>query len=131
MIKLRPHHLFCVQGFNGYGYDDAFKRNMREIHDRVVEGNESFVVVERGDDICAKCPHLKDNTCANDRTTDGEVMEHDAKLMRILDFEFGREMTLKDLMDYLEKNGGRFMKIRRICNACSWREYCSFLEKTF
>lgn len=129
MIKLRPHHLFCVQGFNGYGYDEEFKKNMHDIHERIVEKNESFVIVERGDDICAKCPHLKGNSCTNTMTTDSEVMEHDAKLMRILDFEYGREMTMKDLMDYFERNGDRLMKIRRICNACPWKEYCSFLEK--
>ena len=31
-IKLRGHHLLCLQGFQGYAYDDSFVKNMTYIN---------------------------------------------------------------------------------------------------
>ena len=31
MIKLRPHHLLCTQGYSGKGYSREFVENMTEI----------------------------------------------------------------------------------------------------
>jgi hypothetical protein len=31
VIKLRVHHLLCLQGYQGYGYDECFKKNLENI----------------------------------------------------------------------------------------------------
>ncbi|WP_263641218.1 hypothetical protein [Methanobrevibacter arboriphilus] len=31
VIYLRGHHLLCLQGYQGYGYDDNFKKNIETI----------------------------------------------------------------------------------------------------
>jgi len=31
LIYLRAHHLLCLQGYQGYGYDEKFKKNMNKV----------------------------------------------------------------------------------------------------
>ena len=35
MIKLRYHHLLCINYFKGYGYDEDFINNMKKIKAKI------------------------------------------------------------------------------------------------
>ncbi|MFR5445010.1 MAG: DUF1284 domain-containing protein, partial [Butyricicoccus sp.] len=58
MIRLRPHHLLCTQGYSGKGYSTEFVQNMSAIvHSlRNVPGTRIRLVFG-SDSLCAHCPH--------------------------------------------------------------------------
>lgn len=43
MIKLRPHHLLCTQGYSGNGYSDNFVKNMDYITEMLRNSNPEIV----------------------------------------------------------------------------------------
>lgn len=86
-IYLRAHHLLCLQGYQGYGYDEKFKKNMDKvfyqlnIHNNNIknnyndDGNEDkdnenikniIILTDSPDDLCSYCPNLIDNKCAGE-----------------------------------------------------------------
>ena len=65
MIRLRPHHLLCTQGYSGKGYSTEFVQNMSAIvHSlRNVPGTRIRLVFGP-DSLCAHCSHhTADNLC--------------------------------------------------------------------
>ncbi len=58
--SIRPHHLLCLQFFEGKGYSDDFVRQMAEIHRTLNKENPQINIVEGVDDICKKCPNRSD-----------------------------------------------------------------------
>lgn len=84
IIKLRGHHLLCLQGYQGYGYDCKFGKNMTKIHKKlnIVTTNDNddndnsntnnknninnikIIVNDIADDLCKFCPNLKEELCA-------------------------------------------------------------------
>ena len=65
VIYLRGHHLLCLQGYQGYGYDDNFKKNMENIINilKNEDSNVKVVLTESPDVLCEFCPNLKDKIC--------------------------------------------------------------------
>jgi hypothetical protein len=45
IIKLRPHHLLCTQGYSGKGYDEKFVLNMTYLTARMREDPELKVQI--------------------------------------------------------------------------------------
>ena len=61
MIKLRPHHLLCTQGYSGKGYSKEFVENMTEIVKLIKNEKVQVQLIFSEDDICSKCPNLFEN----------------------------------------------------------------------
>ena len=57
-LTLRGHHLLCLQGFQGYGYDDKFVKNMSYINNLRKSENTTVSITNKADDICRCCPNL-------------------------------------------------------------------------
>ena len=59
MIKLRPHHLLCTQGYSGKGYSDDFVENMDKIVDYLRNNEDAKIMLKFGDDdLCSRCPNI-------------------------------------------------------------------------
>ena len=67
MIRLRGHHLLCIQGFQGYGYSEEFLENMKKIHKKIISNEENIQLVTGPDDICKSCPNLNNDKCKNNK----------------------------------------------------------------
>lgn len=95
-IYLRAHHLLCLQGYQGYGYDEKFKKNMDKVfyqlninnnknnynttdnnednRDNKDNGNKDndkcikniIILTDYPDDLCNYCPNLIDDKCAGE-----------------------------------------------------------------
>ncbi|HDL15578.1 MAG TPA: DUF1284 domain-containing protein [Euryarchaeota archaeon] len=59
MLKLRGHHLLCLNFFKGEGYNRNFVDNLRKVLDKAKR--EEFYIAIGSDDICIACSHLKDS----------------------------------------------------------------------
>lgn len=64
LIRLRPHHLLCVQNFRGHGYNEAFTRKMQSVVTALRDCPDRQVLITEGaDDLCAACPHCRKGEC--------------------------------------------------------------------
>ena len=74
-IRLRAHHLLCLQGFQGYGYNKEFIQNLYEILQRFdTEPKLEIQVITECDDICMKCPYNKDNVCSKEPDSEEKIL---------------------------------------------------------
>ena len=75
VVRLRPHHLLCLQNFRGKGYSPAFVEKMTEASaclglspgdrsDRQSPG-AAILLVQGADDLCKSCPNCIEGQCAS------------------------------------------------------------------
>ncbi|MCX7815958.1 MAG: DUF1284 domain-containing protein [Syntrophales bacterium] len=119
VLRLRGHHLFCLQFFKGEGYSKGFVENLRKIVGRW--GGEKAVLVNGADDVCKECPHLADGGCAY--FGEDKIREEDRLALSLLDLHVGDTVTKRDILvkmtprirDTWRKNN---------CEGCIWEAIC-------
>ena len=116
MIKLRPHHLLCTQGYSGKGYSREFVENMTEIVKSIKNEKVQVQLIFSEDDICSKCPNLSENNiCKSDTVNiiDNKVIKYFELEEKIYEYEslirYIKSHITKEIMD-------------DICGICEW--YC-------
>jgi len=125
MLKLRCHHLLCIQGYVGKGYDKNFTKNMDSIVKYLKKHPLNKIKIICGvDDICALCPNkISDNVCI----TNNKVLTLDHKLLKILNLDLNMEYSYKYLVHciykYLDRN-----KFKELCKLCQWFKF-GYCEK--
>jgi hypothetical protein len=116
MIKLRPHHLLCTQGFSGSGYSDEFVENMTAVTDFLRATPCAIVeIVFSTDDICGKCPKkLGVDSCESNekvKRTDSKVAEYFGVTEKSYAYhELVREINSKMSAEIMDD----------ICGSCKW-----------
>ncbi|MCR3757497.1 DUF1284 domain-containing protein [Clostridium felsineum] len=114
MIRLRPHHIMCFQGYEGKGYSKDFIENMDKIYEQLEEKSKVKIVFST-DDVCRKCPNKKlENICE----TNDKVLSIDSKVIKYLMLE-ERVYTYKDLIVRLKTNINEEI-MQDICGRCAW-----------
>ncbi|PKK81821.1 MAG: biotin--[acetyl-CoA-carboxylase] ligase [Thermoplasmata archaeon HGW-Thermoplasmata-2] len=120
-IKLRGHHLLCIFGFRGKGYDEKFAENMGRIVAALkCNPNTRILVVEGCDDICAFCPSRKGSACfLKGRESDMEIREQDAEVLARLETAAGSEIRAGDLPRIVASQI-KPSDLKTICRGCDW-----------
>lgn len=126
-IRLRPHHLFCVQGYQGKGYSKEFCDNMAKVA-RAVEADPHLpiMVLEGPDDICMACPHLRGVRCTWGEVGEEAVREHDQALLRALGLADGVVVSIAEVMAVLRADARAREVVAKYCSACPWVGDCNF-----
>ena len=125
-MKLRPHHLLCVQKYTGNGYDDAFAAGMAALIRRLAAcPGTAVTLVEGRDDLCAACPHMAGSRCASEE----KVNRLDRGVLEACGFSAGETRSWSALArtareQVLEKD--TFVKG---CGCCEWFELCRNTRK--
>ena len=116
MIKLRPHHLLCTQGFNGKGYSADFVENMTAITSRLRSDFDVMVeIVFSTDDICSRCPHmLGENLCQSNE----KVNRFDAKVIAYFGIE-EKGYIYKEIVHEIHTKMTQTI-MDDICGECNW-----------
>ncbi|MEG0005549.1 MAG: DUF1284 domain-containing protein [Clostridium sp.] len=115
MIKLRPHHIMCLKFFKGVGYSDEFTKNMAQIHSTLVNGDEVISLVNGDDNICSKCPSLKNGICDSEEN----VSLLDRGALEALSMKTGHEYRYNDLASHRDKVLDKALH-GKICSTCQW-----------
>lgn len=69
-LRLRPHHLLCIQNYRGHGYSSTFNEKMKAVIARLQSADGARVEITDGtDDLCMTCPHRRDKACESDHPT--------------------------------------------------------------
>ena len=125
-IKLRGHHLLCLQGFQGYGYSKDFVLNMTHINELRKSEGCTVTLTNAPDDICSSCPNLKSNLCENENQNRVIVKMDDEVLSKL---EYGNEYNSLDLFKEVSLKFNTLKSVENICNNCKWEDKCLFYKK--
>ena len=125
-MKLRPHHLMCLQKYTGKGYDEAFTAHMNGLLGRLAAHPEEEVQLTEGaDDLCAACPHNAGGRCDSQE----KVTRMDRGVLAALDLSYGQ----RDSWDALARRAAERVlsteEFERICADCQWIELCRNTRK--
>jgi len=128
MPALRGHHLICLHFFDGEGYSQEFICNLKNV---LQETEHSRIDICPGaDDICTKCPYLKDDTCYYDKNAEEEILTMDGKALKLLNLSRGDNADWNDIRDAVP---GIFAEwYVSCCKGCDWITVCgknSFFQK--
>lgn len=115
--KLRGHHLICLNFFRGEGYSEDFIENIYSI-----VGRKQVEIVEGPDEVCAKCPYLKESRCSNSEYTDEKIMHQDREALKLLALKAGAVVGWNTISvrvpQIIEKWKVKF------CVDCGYRKVC-------
>ncbi len=121
-MRLRGHHLICLNFFRGEGYSEEFVENIRKaISEKEID------VVFGADDICSKCPYLKGGICNYSENAEEEVTELDQFAYRILDIYPNSKTNWDEIKRKLPKIMKRWKDFA--CKSCDWLEVCENNEE--
>lgn len=137
-LILRAHHIFCIQGFRGKGYNQEFISNMKTIVQNINNGQDTVVkVVNSPDYICLSCPNnvgqseirkFEPDKIYEDRgfcENEIYIRNLDNAVLDILNIHANSIYSYKELL-YKIKDNLTAQKFENICGECKWYSlgYC-------
>jgi uncharacterized protein len=126
-MKIRAHHLLCLQGFQGLGYDEKFIANMKHVINELKSHPEQLIEVTNSCDcICAACPHQKNFLCGKTLTSNNEICLLDDLVLKKANLTAGSILSFSEVNKIIGKKLKNRKDIEEICGNCSWREQCLF-----
>ena len=125
-LLLRGHNLLCLKGFQGYGYDEAFTKNMTEINSIRKLPETTISLTSSPDDICSACPNLKNNICGSIEQNE-RIVEMDGEVLKKLDIT--KEYNSHELFEIIDNIFNTSESVSKICFKCMWHEKCLFYQK--
>ncbi len=123
-IKIRAHHLFCMQGFQGYGYSSEFVANMRAVLESIkASPSKPLELVSEGDVICSSCPHS--GQCALKGSFLGiRIRRMDSLVLKKLGMVEGTITDAKSVFRLVNTKLKNPSDIEEVCGNCRWRQKC-------
>lgn len=118
-VRLRGHHLICLQFFHGQGYSAEFVHNLLGVIERLTTGPGK--VVTGHDDVCSACPALCEELQDCERREELEIL--DALALELLDLKPGDEFDFGEISVMMVPK--TFKRWRAIaCDGCQWEQFC-------
>ena len=128
VIAIRAHHLLCLQGFQGYGYDKKFVDNLYFILNQIDNNPElELELVAECDDICGKCPNMKEVQCRREPGADERIKKIDRLVLLKLRVEEGARVKVDEIIEMVNDKFKSYSDIDLICGDCEWKKECLFL----
>jgi hypothetical protein len=125
LIKIRAHHLLCIQGFQGYGYSLGFAEELGRIKERLYSEDPVIEIVEGMDDICHHCPNRLNELCKEHLN---KVIEMDRLVLEILGIPEGITMRFLAAIDAVDRSFDDKFKVDKVCGGCRWKNVCLFYQ---
>jgi len=117
-----------MQGFQGYGYDKSFVNNLYLILSRIDEESDlELELVAVCDDICVKCPNMKEGQCSREPGSDEKMKEIDRFVLEKLGIEPGSRVRVDEIIESVNDRFKNHSDIEPICGDCEWKKECLFL----
>jgi uncharacterized protein len=122
-LKIRAHHLCCIQGFQGYGYSPVFVANMMAvISDIDAFPSRPIKLVSECDAICISCPGKKECSAQQSVLTH-RIRNMDLVVMEKLKIKEGTVMSADEAFRLISSLNNA-SDIEDVCGACKWRQKC-------
>lgn len=121
-IQFRGHHLICLHFFQGKGYHPEFIENLTRLLEKAQDG-DTIEVHSGPDDVCNKCPYLRNRRCSFSDNAEAEIQEMDRTALELLQINTNEQLHWAHLK---EKIPGIFEKwAEKYCTSCSWKAVCT------
>ena len=132
VLRLRPHHLLCLQTFTGHGYSEEFVRHMTLVKRQLTrEPQTAIELVNSVDDLCAHCPNNMNGRCTSENPAlfDALVLRklYSAGIAGIISPEAGSNDHPGNLPVLQGIPGGLKISssvLGECCPGCEWKELC-------
>ncbi|MEW6183752.1 MAG: DUF1284 domain-containing protein [Bacillota bacterium] len=121
MVRLRGHHLVCLNFFRGGGYNREFRENLAEVIAKAEKGDK-IEVIQGADDVCRSCPDLKDGKCAHTPDSDAGIRQLDAKAAARLGVSPGDTVLWREMKARVAATPKEWFL--SFCDACEWEKTC-------
>ncbi len=120
-LTLRPHHLLCRLGFQGYGYSPEFIHEMKRTVKLIASGRVQNIIIRPGfDDICLSCPHHEYECSSRHLGPRGTAAaEFDRRTLRTLKLKPGYRYSLSEINERIAALPPE--EFSRICAGCEWQ----------
>ncbi len=129
-MNLRPHHLLCLLGFQGYGYSQPFVDNLLSIFNAILNNPDIQITIKVGcDDICAFCPHLQNNICLRDNSSEKNVLQMDHQVLSLINIAAGNKFPASQIFLILKQKLSQRDVTKNICGLCQWKNVCNVNQK--
>ncbi|HEY3361202.1 MAG TPA: DUF1284 domain-containing protein [Methanosarcina sp.] len=123
-LKIRAHHLCCIQGFQGYGYSPAFVANLRAIISEIrAFPSRHLELVSKCDVICASCPSKKECT-TQESVISRRIRNMDLFVMEKLRIKEGTIMKADEAFRLINSQLANESHPEEVCETCKWRQKC-------
>lgn len=124
ILKIRAHHLCCIQGFQGYGYSPAFVANMRA----VISDLEAFLprplkLITECDAICISCPSKRECTI-QESVLSHRIRQMDFIVLEKLEIKDGAVIKADEAFRLINSKFNKASDVEDICGTCKWRQKC-------
>jgi len=127
-LKLRPHHLLCIQAFKGLGYDENFIRRMGKVKSLFNDESQKIEITIGSDYICEACPNLQDRRCAKGGSDAYLRMEkRDLMVCDALNLDLKRIYKVNEILKILKETLDKD-SIKLLCSDCEWFEKAGCYE---
>ncbi|MCE5214479.1 MAG: DUF1284 domain-containing protein [Methanobacterium sp.] len=124
VIKIRAHHLLCIQGFQGYGYSPEFQINLEKVIKFLKNHpNSCLKVVAEADVICESCPNLEGG-CCNRYLHSNSIQSMDIQVLKKLGIADGHIEQVGSLFSQVKDALNKVEDVKDICGNCSWKDKC-------
>ena len=135
IVKLRAHHLLCLQGYQGFGYDERFKVNLEKTLNRLKNKDSKVVLTSLPDDICKKCPNMRKQICIGNSDTiskslenNDKIVKKDLAILKKIKIEINKEYVFKDLIQIVNNVFIKKYDLNDICKDCQWTNECLWYQ---
>ena len=124
-MRLRPHHILCIQKFTGHGYDAEFTRHMTSVAAELAERGETEITLVHGcDELCVACPNNADGICISAEKVDSI----DSGVLAACGFSCGETIRWSELARAARERVFETEEFYNICARCQWFELCGRTE---
>jgi len=121
MLRLRPHHLLCLQKYTGHGYNEEFVERMDTVIDIIKSDPDVPVELVCGEDmLCEACPNNIDSVCSSE----DKVVSIDEKVMNKSELSYGMTDTWNNLSNCAAGVIRDTEQFEDTCGACQWYNIC-------
>jgi hypothetical protein len=129
-MKIRAHHLCCIQGFQGYGYSPAFVSNMRTIiSDIKASPSRPIKLVSECDAICISCPSKME--CSTQKSVHSHRIKNmDLAVLEKLNIEEGTVIEAHEAFRLVNSRLNTASDIEDVCETCKWKRKCLWYMQT-
>ncbi|MCK4859835.1 MAG: DUF1284 domain-containing protein [Candidatus Omnitrophica bacterium] len=129
-MRLRAHHLLCLQGFQGYGYNPNFTNNLTKLIQEINSTPQLEIeLIDEGDAVCFFCPYHKESLCQKTADSSRKVKDIDLKVLNKLGLSKGARVKQEDIFCFVNKKFRYISDVKDICTDCEWKEKCLWFIK--
>lgn len=126
-IKIRGHHLLCMQGFQGFGYNDRFTRHLARIIGQLSISPDTYIqAVAECDNICEYCPHQIISKCEKDGHSDARITSIDTIVLQTAGIEAASEIKYSLAIEQINSAFRKRSQLKDICHNCQWCKQCTW-----